>query len=95
MADILVIEEAGNRNITGFPYGPEHLIVNGRAKAACAPWGAARRRLGGRGIIRLRLRRAGASGDQRRVGRVGRVKRVPRVRRVPPVFRIHRAWNPF
>jgi creatinase len=25
--DILVIEEAGNRNITGFPYGPEHLIV--------------------------------------------------------------------
>ena len=25
--DILVIEETGNRNITGFPYGPEHLIV--------------------------------------------------------------------
>jgi len=25
--DILVIEEAGNRNITGFAYGPEHLIV--------------------------------------------------------------------
>ncbi|MEM6762988.1 MAG: aminopeptidase P family protein [Pseudomonadota bacterium] len=25
--DILVIEENGNRNITGFPYGPEHLIV--------------------------------------------------------------------
>ncbi len=25
--DILVIEEGGNRNITGFPYGPEHLIV--------------------------------------------------------------------
>jgi len=25
--DILVIEEAGNRNLTGFPYGPEHLIV--------------------------------------------------------------------
>ena len=32
--DILVIEEAGNRNITGFPYGPEHLIVKGKAKAA-------------------------------------------------------------
>lgn len=32
--DILVIEEGGNRNITGFPYGPEHLIVKGRAKAA-------------------------------------------------------------
>lgn len=26
--DILVITDAGNRNITGFPYGPEHLIVN-------------------------------------------------------------------
>ena len=26
--DILVIEEAGNRNITGFPYGAEHLIVS-------------------------------------------------------------------
>lgn len=25
--DILVITEEGNRNITGFPYGPEHLIV--------------------------------------------------------------------
>ncbi|WP_333682740.1 aminopeptidase P family protein [Pontibaca methylaminivorans] len=25
--DILVIEEGGNRNITGFPYGPDHLIV--------------------------------------------------------------------
>ena len=25
--DVLVIEEAGNRNLTGFPYGPEHLIV--------------------------------------------------------------------
>lgn len=25
--DILVITEGGNRNITGFPYGPEHLIV--------------------------------------------------------------------
>ena len=24
--DILVVTEAGNRNITGFPYGPEHLI---------------------------------------------------------------------
>ena len=32
--DILVIEETGNRNITGFPYGPEHLIVKGKAKAA-------------------------------------------------------------
>ena len=28
--DILVIEEQGNRNITGFPYGPEHLIVPGK-----------------------------------------------------------------
>ena len=25
--DILVIEETGNRNITGFPYGPEHLTL--------------------------------------------------------------------
>jgi len=25
--DILVITEAGNTNITGFPYGPEHLII--------------------------------------------------------------------
>ena len=25
--DILVITDEGNRNITGFPYGPEHLIV--------------------------------------------------------------------
>ncbi len=25
--DILVITEEGNRNITGFPYGPDHLIV--------------------------------------------------------------------
>lgn len=32
--DILVIEEAGNKNITGFPYGPEHLIVRSSAKAA-------------------------------------------------------------
>ncbi|EKE45709.1 hypothetical protein OCGS_0181 [Oceaniovalibus guishaninsula JLT2003] len=32
--DILVIEEGGNRNITGFPYGPEHLIVPGKSKAA-------------------------------------------------------------
>ena len=23
-----------NRNITGFPYGPDHLIVKGKAKAA-------------------------------------------------------------
>ena len=28
--DILVIEQKGNRNITGFPYGPEHLIVSGK-----------------------------------------------------------------
>ena len=27
--DILVITEGGNSNITGFPYGPEHLIVKG------------------------------------------------------------------
>lgn len=26
--DILVIEEDGNRNITGFPYGPEHLVLS-------------------------------------------------------------------
>jgi hypothetical protein len=25
--DILVITENGNKNITGFPYGPEHLII--------------------------------------------------------------------
>jgi creatinase len=34
--DILVITEKGNRNITGFPYGPEHLIVgapSGKRKA--------------------------------------------------------------
>ncbi len=28
--DILVINESGNTNITGFPYGPEHLIVKGK-----------------------------------------------------------------
>jgi creatinase len=28
--DILVITEKGNRNITGFPYGPEHLIISGK-----------------------------------------------------------------
>ncbi len=27
--DILVITNEGNRNITGFPYGPDHLIVGG------------------------------------------------------------------
>lgn len=27
--DILVITEDGNRNVTGFPYGPDHLIVGG------------------------------------------------------------------
>ena len=32
--DILVITEKGNRNITGFPYGPEHLIVKGAKKKA-------------------------------------------------------------
>ncbi|MDK8871419.1 M24 family metallopeptidase, partial [Paracoccus sp. SSJ] len=32
--DILVIEETGNRNLTGFPYGPEHLIVKAKARAA-------------------------------------------------------------
>ncbi|AWB47819.1 creatininase [Gemmobacter aquarius] len=32
--DILVITDKGNRNITGFPYGPEHLIVKGKRKAA-------------------------------------------------------------
>ena len=32
--DILVIEEGGNRNITGFPYGPEHLIIKGKAAQA-------------------------------------------------------------
>ena len=30
--DILVITEKGNRNITGFPYGPEHLIVGGKSR---------------------------------------------------------------
>ena len=28
--DILVITEKGNRNITCFPYGPEHLIIGGK-----------------------------------------------------------------
>jgi creatinase len=28
--DILVITEKGNRNITGFPYGPEHLIIGAK-----------------------------------------------------------------
>ncbi len=32
--DILVIEEDGNRNITGFPYGPDHLIVGAKSRAA-------------------------------------------------------------
>ena len=27
--DILVIEEGGSRNLTGFPYGPDHLVVGG------------------------------------------------------------------
>lgn len=33
--DILVLTETGNRNITGFPYGPDHLILGSRAKIAC------------------------------------------------------------
>ncbi len=40
--DILVISGKGNRNITGFPYGPEHLIVPARRKARKKP--AAKRR---------------------------------------------------
>jgi creatinase len=32
--DILVITEKGNRNITGFPYGPEHLIVKAKGRRA-------------------------------------------------------------
>lgn len=32
--DILVITEKGNRNLTGFPYGPEHLIIRTPKKAA-------------------------------------------------------------
>ena len=32
--DILVIGDTGSTNITGFPYGPEHLIVKGKAKVA-------------------------------------------------------------
>ncbi len=32
--DILVITEKGNRNITGFPYGPEHLIVKAMGRKA-------------------------------------------------------------
>ncbi|NJM29357.1 MAG: M24 family metallopeptidase [Rhizobiales bacterium] len=31
--DILVITEKGNRNVTGFPYGPDHLIVPPKRKA--------------------------------------------------------------
>jgi creatinase len=30
--DILAITATGNRNLTGFPYGPEHLIVGGTPK---------------------------------------------------------------
>jgi creatinase len=30
--DILVITETGNRNLTGFPYGPDHLIVGSKGK---------------------------------------------------------------
>jgi creatinase len=29
--DILVITETGNRNITHFPYGPAHNIINRKA----------------------------------------------------------------
>ena len=32
--DILVITEKGNRNLTGFSYGPEHLIVKAKGKRA-------------------------------------------------------------
>ncbi|PRY95739.1 creatinase [Hasllibacter halocynthiae] len=32
--DILVIEEGGSRNVTKFPYGPDHLVVKGKAEAA-------------------------------------------------------------
>ena len=35
-AATLVIEDSGNRNITGFPYGPDHLIVKNAAKAKAA-----------------------------------------------------------
>lgn len=34
--DILVITETGNRNITGFPYGPDHLIIGAKGKPAPA-----------------------------------------------------------
>jgi creatinase len=34
--DILVITEKGNKNITAFPYGPEHLIVKSAKKSAKA-----------------------------------------------------------
>jgi creatinase len=34
--DILVITEKGNRNITAFPYGPEHLIVKSAKKTVKA-----------------------------------------------------------
>jgi creatinase len=35
--DILVITEKGNRNITGFPYGPEHLIIPAKGKTRAKP----------------------------------------------------------
>jgi creatinase len=34
--DILVITAAGTRNLTGFPYGPQHLIVRGAGKRKTA-----------------------------------------------------------
>ena len=46
--DILVITEKGNRNITGFPYGPEHLIVKAgggaKGKKKAAPKKAAKKK---------------------------------------------------
>jgi creatinase len=34
--DILVITATGNRNLTRFPYGPEHLIVAGKSGSRAA-----------------------------------------------------------
>jgi len=42
--DILVITEKGNRNITGFPYGPEHLIIGGKKAAKKKPAKKAKKR---------------------------------------------------
>lgn len=35
--DIMVITEDGNRNITGFPYGPDHLIIGGAQPVGAGP----------------------------------------------------------